>query len=196
VKGSVFLGPESRIVADYSDERLNIYYVLHIVNQASSPVDIGGPVIVDLPEGARGAAPLEGSSAQATVNGPRVTVTGPFAPGSTTVNIGFELPFSGPTARLEQSWPAEARQMTVFLLKSGDIDINSPQITNKQSATEQGQPLVVGLIPALPAGASLQLDITGLPHHAVWPRNLALALGGLLTLAGIAAAVFPKRRAA
>jgi hypothetical protein len=195
-KGSVFLGPESRIVLDYSDERLNVYYVLHVVNPAASPVDIGGPLIVELPDGARGASKLEGSAEQATVNGPRVTITGPFAPGTTTANIGFELPFGGSTARLEQQWPAEARQMTVFLLKSGDIDIQSPQISNKRTATEQGQPLVVGLIPALPAGRSLEVDITGLPHHATWPRNLALALGGLLTLAGIWVAVFPGRSAA
>jgi hypothetical protein len=194
VPGQVFLGPESRIIADYGDERLNIYYVLQIVNPGQAPVDIGGPLIIDLPDGARGAGAIEGSSPQATVNGPRVTVTGPFAPGATTVSIGFELPFGGDTARLEQAWPAEARQTTVFLLKNGDVDLESPMITSKQSTTEGGQPLIVGLIPSLPAGQALRLDITGLPHHAVWPRNLALGLGGALTALGIWAAIFPGRR--
>src|SRR5262245_24416892 len=64
-RGVVTIGPESRIVADYSGERLNMYYVLQVVNAAPGPVDIGGPLIVELPREARGAALLEGATKQA-----------------------------------------------------------------------------------------------------------------------------------
>ena len=195
--GSVSFGPESRIVLEYSDERLNVYYVLQILNSAAVPVSLDGPIIIELPEGARGAAVIEGTTASATANGPRVTVTGPFASGASNVNAAFELPFSGDTARLEQEWPIPVQRLTVFTVQSGELDLQSQQFTSKQTTVEQGQPLVVGFVPALPAGQVLSLDVTGLPHHAVWPRNTALTLGGLIAALGIWAAVVPgPRRAA
>jgi hypothetical protein len=193
-RGTVSLGPESRVVAEYSNERLNIYYVMQVVNTASSPVDIGGPLAIDLPQGARGGTVIEGTTGKATVNGARLIVTGPFQPGSTSVNVAFELPFSGATARLEQQWPVDLQRLTMFALKTGDLDLDSPQFASKQLTDEQGQPLVVGYVNALPAGRSLSVTISGLPHEAVWPRNTALALGGFLTLAGIWAAVVPASR--
>jgi hypothetical protein len=196
--GSVTFGPESRIVLDYSAERLSVYYVLQVVNPAGTPVDLGGPITIELPESARGAAVIEGTTASATANGARITVIGPFAPGTSNVNAAFELPFSGATATLEQAWPVPLQGLTVFALQSGALDLQSEQFTTKQATVEQGQPLVVGFVSAIPAGESLGVEITGLPHHAVWPRNTALALGGVIAALGIWAAVVPgpRRRAA
>ena len=81
VKGIVVLGPETRIVAQVSDDRLHIYYILQIVNSARTPVDIGGPLLFDLPREARGTTVLEGSSPQATANGPRLTDDRPLRAG-------------------------------------------------------------------------------------------------------------------
>ena len=53
--------------------------------------------IIELPDGATGAALLEGSSPQATLRGNTVTVTGPFAPGKTAVQVGFSLPITART---------------------------------------------------------------------------------------------------
>jgi hypothetical protein len=192
--GTVMIGPESRIVTDYSGERLNFYYVLQVVNSAPGPVDIGGPLIFELPREARGAALLDGATKQATVNGTHVTVVGPFAPGATTVSVGFELPFSGDTAHVRQSFPAPTGQLTVFALKSGSLDMQSPQFTSRQSTVEQGQPLVVGFVPALKAGEALAFDVSGLPHHAVWPRNVALGAAATCITLGLWAAFAPRRR--
>lgn len=85
VPGVVVLGPNSRTVLQFNDDALQVFYVLDIVNNARTRVDIGGPLIIDLPRGAGGAAILEGSSPAATVSGDRVTVTGPFAPGNTSI---------------------------------------------------------------------------------------------------------------
>ena len=65
------------------------------MNNARTPIDIGGPLQIDLPTGAAGGAVLEGSSPQATVRGERVTIVGPFPPGKTDVQIGFSLPNAG-----------------------------------------------------------------------------------------------------
>ena len=83
---------QSRLVIDFVDDRLRVFYVMDVVNGAAGPVDIGGPLIFDLPRTARGVSLLEGTTKQATANGPRVTVVGPFAPGSTSVSFGYELP--------------------------------------------------------------------------------------------------------
>jgi hypothetical protein len=194
VAGTLTLGNQSRIVVDFADERLNVYYVVAVINPAASPVDLGGPLVFELPSSARGTTVMDGSSPNAKANGARVVVTGPFPPGQTDVNIAYELPFSGSAARLEQAWPADAQPFSIFALKTGNIDIESPQITGKRSSSEQGQPLVLGTTPALTRGQPLAISITGLPSHPVWPRNTALGAASVILLAGLWAAFGPASR--
>jgi len=195
VKGLVVLGGDSRVVAQYSEDRLSIFYLMDIVNGARTPVDIGGPLIFALPQTARGTAVMDGSSKQATAIGPRVTVVGPFAPGVTPVRIAFQLPYSGPTARLEQRWPATLQETAVIVSKVGVIDATSPQFANKQTRTDGGDPFILGTGPAIAAGQSLVLNISGLPHHPRWPRYVALGLAGAILAVGIwAAVVMPTRK--
>jgi hypothetical protein len=197
VPGSVSFGGSSRVVAEYSDERLNIYYVLQILNAAAGPVDIGSPLIVELPTGARGATIVQGTTGKATANGAHITIVGPFAPGTTNVNIGFELPFTGEGTELTQKWPAAMPATSFFALPGPDaahMDASSSVFSAKQATTEQGVPVIVAAINAIPKGETLTIRISGLPHHSMWPRNVALGLGGVLTLFGIVAAVLPVRR--
>jgi hypothetical protein len=197
-KGSVVFGPESRVVMEMRDDRLNVYYLFDIQNAQQTPVDIGGPILLDLPKEARGASLLEGSTKQATAAGTRVTVLGPFAPGATNVQVAFELPYSGGTARLTQRLPANLPQVIVIVGQTGGLDLTSPQLTNKRELTDQGDRIIAGTGPALSAGQTLELAVTGLPHHALWPRYLALALAGSVMMLGIWAAVVapPRRRTA
>jgi hypothetical protein len=194
VKGLVVLGSESRVITQLTEDRLDIFYVLQIMNTARTPVDIGGPFILDLPVEAQGASLMDPSPKQATVSGSRLTVTGPFAPGATMVNVAFQLPFSGASVELAQRWPAALEQVLVLVPQTGGIDVTSPALTNRRTASDQGQPLVVATGPGLAANGVLSLDITGLPHHPVWPRYLALALAGMILSIGIWAAVFPNPR--
>jgi hypothetical protein len=194
VKGVVVFGPESRVIAELSDDQLTIYYILDILNTARTPVDTGTPVIVDLPHDARGASLLQGSAPAATVKGSRLTVTGPFPPGSTSAQVGFELPYSGDTARVEQLWPAALSQVTVLVAQTGGLDLQSAQLTTKQVMNDQNQPVIFGSGPALQAGKSLAFEITGLPHHARWPRYTALTLSCLILSAGLWAAFGPASR--
>lgn len=196
VEGVVVMGPESRIVLEMQEDRLNVFYILQILNTARTPVDIGGPLIFDLPREARGAGVMEGSTPQATTQGPRLIVTGPFAPGATPVQLGFQLPYSGDTARLEQRWPAALPQLTVLMAQLGGFDLVSPQIQSKRAVSDQGQALLLAQGPAIGVGGTLGLDITGLPHHPTWPRNIALTLAGLAVCAGLFGAFAPRRRAA
>jgi hypothetical protein len=194
VKGVVVFGPESRVIAELSDDRLNLYYILEVLNTARTPVDTGAPIIVDLPHGARGAALLDGSAPAATVKGSRLTVTGPFPPGTTSAQVGFELPYDGASARIEQAWPAALSAVTVLVAQTGGLDLQSSQLTTKQVMNDQNQPVIFGNGPSLAAGQPLVFEITGLPHHARWPRYVALTLSGVILSAGLWAAFVPASR--
>jgi hypothetical protein len=196
VPGMVVFGSESRIIVQFGQDRLEIFYALDIVNTARTPVDIGGPVIVELPREARGTTVLEDSSPKATANGPRVTVTGPFPPGATPVHIAYEMPHRGPTVRIEQRWPAALPQLSVMLVQSGGLDITSPQFAGKRETAQDGQALVLASGPGLAAGQSLTFEITGLPYHSRWPRHIALTLVVAIMAIGIWAAIFPPRKTA
>jgi hypothetical protein len=192
VKGVVVLAPTSQVVVELQDEKLNVFYMIEILNTARTPVDPGGPLVFDLPTGALGASLMDGSSKQGTVIGPRLTVTGPFAPGTTAVQVGFEMPTSGGSVEIAQRWPAALQQVTVVMPKTGALDLTSPQFASKQNMTNQGQPLLVASGPAIASGGTLTFEVSGVPHTATWPRNLALTLAALIMGVGIWGAVFAK----
>jgi hypothetical protein len=197
VKGMVVFGPESRIVAELAQDRLTVYYLFDVLNTARSPVDIGGPLMIDLPREAVGAALLQDSTKQAAVAGARITVLGPFAPGSTPVRAAFELPAANGTAEIVSNLSAALQQLIVIVAQTGGLDLESPEITAKREVTDQGERILVGTGPAIQAGGRIAVNITGIPHHPMWPRYLALALAGSIMTAGIwAAATAGSRRAA
>ena len=198
VKGIVVLGPESRIIAQMSNDNLHIYYVLEIVNTARTPVDIGGPLVFDLPREARGTVVLEDSSPQATAAGARLRVTGPFAPGATIVQAAYELPYYAGVARITQAWPAALGRVNLLVQQVGGLEVKSSQLTSARSVSDRGESVIVGTGPGLQAGQTLSFEITGLPHRATWPRTLALSLAALIVAAGIwgAATARPRYRAA
>jgi hypothetical protein len=113
------------------------------------------------------------------------------------VQVAYELPFSGGTARLDQTWPALLQQTTVLVPQTGGLTVRSAQLASVKEVQDQGQTLILGAGGALQAGQTLVLEISGLPHHAVWPRYTALTLAGVVMAMGIWAAVFvkPRRRA-
>jgi hypothetical protein len=195
VPGTVSLGPESRVIVELAENGLTVFYVLDIINAASTPVDIGGPLIVDFPREARGAGLLQDSTPQASVNGPRLIVTGPFAPGSTLAQVAYELPYRGPTARLEQTWPADLAQLTLLVEQRGMLEIASPQVTARNMVMNEGQPLIFASGPGMASGQTLEVDFSGLPHHPAWPQWTALSLAMALMAWGVwGAATAPRRR--
>ncbi|HUR20492.1 MAG TPA: hypothetical protein VMZ90_06775 [Vicinamibacterales bacterium] len=196
-KGTVVLGPESRVIVQLGEDGLNVFYLVDILNTARTPIDIGGPLIIDLPQGARSAAiDPETSSKQASANGPRIIVTGPFAPGVTHVQAAYELPYRGPAVRLEQVWPATLQQLVLLVEQHGPLDIASPQIASRAAMRAgDGKAFINAAGPAIQAGQRLTLDISGLPYHSVWPRWVALAFASGFVMWGLWAGVAaPARR--
>jgi hypothetical protein len=177
VKGTVVFGAESRIVFEFQNDALRAFYLLDVVNTARTRVDTGGPLIIDLPSGAGGVAVMEGSYPGASAQGDRVTIVGPFPPGTSSVQIGFEVMYSGDETTVVQKFPASLQQLTVFAEKVGGIELSSQQFTNRgETSAGDGTPFVVASGGALPAGTELSIHLAGLPHHSTWPRNVALGL--------------------
>jgi hypothetical protein len=196
IPGIVVFGPESWIEAQLSEDRLTIYYVLQILNSSRLPVEVGGPLLFDLPREARGATVLEGSTPQATAVGSRVIITGPFAPGVTNVQIAYELPTAGGRAELVQRWPATLQQLTVVLTQTGGLDLISDRIREKEEFMGQGRQVMRATGSTIPTGETLTLAITGLPYHARWPRYVALSLAVVFVGLGVWGAFVRPRPAA
>ena len=186
VEGVVVLGPNSRVFIEFRDDTLQVFYVLDILNNARARVDIGGPLIIDLPTGAGGASVLAGSSPTVTVSADRITVTGPFASGITSVQVGFQLRHDRSDLTVQQTWPVPLEQLSVAVEKVGALSISSPQFsTVGEVSSESGTPFLLANGPPLGAGSTLTMQLSNLPVHSRTPRVVALSLAGAIIGLGV-----------
>lgn len=186
VRGAVSFSPNSRLLMEFRDDALQVFYILEILNTGSAPVDIGGPLILDLPTGAGGAGTLEGTTPAASVSGDRVTVTGPFAPGTTSLQVGFRLLHNSSSMTVQQQWPVALDQLTVALEKVGAVTMTSPQFsTVGEVNAESGTPFLLGSGNAIAAGGTLALELVNLPVHSRTPRYVALGLALAIIAVGV-----------
>ena len=184
VDGVVVLGEQSRIVIELGDDGLNVFNILQILNTARRPVKVAAPLVFDVPAEAIGLGLLEGAPKDAVASGHRVTVTGPFAPGSTLLQFGYTLPFAKAAASIRQTMPVQLTGLAVAVQTDGAMRLSSPQLAQQRTMSAQGQSFIVAQGPAVPAGTPITLDLAGLPHPPLWPRNLALALAAVVLLGG------------
>jgi hypothetical protein len=185
VKGVVVFGGNSRVLMQFDNDSLQVYYVLEIVNNARTRVDVGAPLVVDLPPGASQATALDGSSKAATIDGTRLTIAGPFDAGTTSVQIAFRQVYSSSTWTLEQRWPAPFEQITVGVQKIGALAMVSPQLPTITDVTsDSGTVFVLGRGPALAAGEPIRVTLTNLPFESRTPRYVALGLAAALLVLG------------
>ena len=191
--GAVEIGPESRIIIEYQDDNLTVFYLLEVVNNARTPIDIGGPLLIRLPTGAAGAAMMKGSSPNAGVRGDVLTITGPFPPGKTIAQVGFSLPQAGANYELRQTWPAPLAQVFVGMEKIGNMQISSPQLTNVSERSTDGTPFIMATGPRLNAGDTMVLQLSNLPAHSNTPRNAALIAALVIFAIGAWFAISPGR---
>jgi hypothetical protein len=188
-QGVVTFGGETRIILEFQDDNLQVFYLLDIVNSARTPIDVGEPLVIELPDGATGAGAMEGSSPLAQVQGERIRINGPFPPGTTAVQVGYRLPFSGDRTTLVQRWPAAIEQLFVAAEKVGGLQIASPQFTRQQEAQASGAPFLMATGGRVNAGETLTVQLTGLPHHSTVMRDAGLAIGFALLAIGLWAGV-------
>src|SRR5262245_55975987 len=191
ISGQVVIGQQSRIVIEPGDEAVNVFYLLDISNTARAPVNHVAPFVLDLPSGAGRAAIMQGSSPQASVSGSRVTVAGPFAPGSTFVQVAFAMPSGGGTMDVTQAFPANIEQLAVIVKKAGNTTLTSRQIANQRDMPADGETYIAAMGGSIAAGQPLTLTVSGYPHHSEVPRTTALALAVGIVAVGVWAAWRP-----
>ena len=124
-----------------------------------------------------------------------MTITGPFPPGSTLLQFGYTLPFATDSISVRQSMPVQMTGLAVAVQTNGSMRLSSPQLAQQRAMSAQGQSFIVAQGPAVAAGSAVTLDLSGLPHGPVWPRNLSLALASAILLGGAWIAARPKRAA-
>jgi hypothetical protein len=194
VPGTVVLGENSRVIMEFNNDQLTAFYILEFVNNARNRVDVGQPLVIDLPAIATGASAMEGSSPQATVNGTRVTVTGPFAAGTTNVQVAFRLPTTSSEMDFVQRWPVPLQQVIVGVEKFGGLAISSPQFTQtREVPTENGTVYALGTGEALAANTPLTVKISNLPVRSNTPKYAAIALVVLIAGVGVWLSATAKR---
>lgn len=185
VKGVVVLGGDTRLLGEFQSDVLRMFYTLDLVNSAKTRVDIGEPLIIDLPENAAGATLLEGAPKSATINGRRITVEGPFNPGTTRIPIGFEAQHSGHELTMTQRFPVPMQQWMVGVERVGTLALSSPQFKRTQDqATDDGTVFAVGAGDPLPAGSPMTLQLTNVPAHSSTAAYVALSLALGIALFG------------
>jgi hypothetical protein len=141
-------------------------------------------LVFELPEDARGAGLMEGSSPLAKLTGRRLEISGPFPPGDTLVQAAFTLPFGDEKLTIEQPLPVALRHVAVVAEKTGEMHLSSPQLRDQQDMPANGKIYIAGRGPAVDANQTLTLNFTGLPHHSTWPRDIALGLAFLILAGG------------
>jgi hypothetical protein len=191
--GEVILGADSRIVMEPRDEAVEVYYLFDVLNAGGGPVATAAPFGFQMPSGALGCSLLEGSSPRASVNGARVSVQGPFPPGSTPVQVGCELPATDGSLEFTQKLPATAQQLSVIVKKVGATKLTSAAIANQQELSADGETYIAGAGPSVAAGQPISFSLENLPRHSRAPRWTALSLAIGIVLTGIWAATRKPR---
>lgn len=186
--GAIALGSQSRFIVELADAAVDVYAVLDVVNAQRTPVQPSDPLVFEAPPGAVGLTVLQASSPQAKAEGSRVTVEGPFAPGTTSVQFAYQVPYSGRQVTVRQALPVALPQTSLMVRKVDGLTMASPQATSQREVPIEGQPYYVANGGAIPAGGVLEVSLSGLPYHSRVPRDLALALAVAIAGAGIWAA--------
>ena len=194
VTGQVVIGGQSRIIMQPGEETVALYYLLEILNNATVPVNPTTPFAFDMPPGATGTGILQGSSPLATVDGPRVIVSGPFPPGSTLVQVGASITETSGSFDLVQRFPAALTDYAVIVKKLGDTKMSSSQLAGQQVIPAQGETFIGAEGTPVAEGQPLTVSLTDMPHHSATPRRTALALALGIVLVGVWTATPEQRR--
>jgi hypothetical protein len=102
----------------------------------------------------------------------------------TLVQFGYTVPYASASSTISHRIPAALAQLSVAVQKTGDMRLESPQLSQHREMSAEGQTYLVGNGPPLAAGTEITLNISGLPHAPSWPRNLTLGLAIAILLGG------------
>ena len=184
VRGTVSFSDNSRIVFEPGDDDVAVYYILEIVNNNTNPVDPTPPFTFDMPKGAQGTTLLDGSSPIVRTKGAHVSLAGPVPPGKTIVQVVAEMPTDTGSLDVAQTFPAQLDHLTILVKKVGDTKLSSPLIERQQDFPNNGEVVIGAMGNSVPAGKTIELSLTDLPHHSPVPRYTSLGIASMLLIGG------------
>jgi hypothetical protein len=184
-RGTVTIGGQSRFVVELGEQAVEVYCLFDLANTAAASVMPDAPIVFEMPPGAEGTTVLEGSTPTAKADGRRVTVTGPFAPGSSPVQIAYRHVYEGPSLALAQVMPLRLGQLTVIVRKVSGLSVTVPNSNGQRDVPLEGRTYLVVNGTGVDAGKPVSITLTGLPHHREWPQNTALALSVAIVVGGL-----------
>lgn len=185
IAGEAVLGGDSRIQIEFDDDALTVFYIFEIVNAGAAPVSPKSEIVFDLPEGAQQPTLLEGSSTQATLRGRRVSIAGPFAPGSTPVQIAFGLEPAGSERVIAQVLPVTWARIQVIATKLPGLSMTSPQFASTNEVPGDTHNFILGTGAMLAPGKELSVTLAGVPSRNRAGRFVAIAVAVLVLIGGI-----------
>lgn len=193
-QGVVVLGGQSRVIIEFQNDVLTVFYLLDITNNARTPIDPGQPLDIVLPSVATNPSLMEGSSRQATLRDNTVRIAGPFAPGVTNIQIGYSVPDHPADWTLRQRWPAAFEQMFVAAEKVGDMRLVSELLPAQDVVTsDSGKVFLLASGGRLAADEEMVLTLADMPAHDMRPRWLAVGLALVMLAVGLLVAFRPAR---
>ena len=185
IAGEAVLGGDSRIQIEFDDDALTVFYIFDIVNAGATPVSPKTEIAFELPEGAQQPTLLEGSSTQATLRGRLVSIAGPFAPGSTPVQIAFGLGPAGSDRVISQVLPVAWARVQVIVTKLPGLSIASPQFASISEQPGDTHNLILGSGAMLESGKPLSVALAGVPSRSRMGRNVTIVLALLVLIGGL-----------
>ena len=188
---SLSIGGNSRVATEFSDDVLQMFYLLEIVTRGNTAVTPASALIFDMPTGAEGTTVLEGSTKNATAKGTRVTVSGPFAPGVTPLQIAFRLDSLGSGTTITSRFPLPMDAVSLAVQKIGSMTVSSPQLQRLQDTPIDASLFAMGIGPRLAAGAPLTVRLDALPYKSRTPVYVAVALAAAIVGAALWFIAFP-----
>lgn len=183
--GDVAFGGQSRIHIEFDDDRLEVFYLLELVNPAATPVTPARELVFELPAEAESPSPLEGSSTQMTLRGRTVAIAGPVQPGSTPIQLAYGLSPAGSSRTLVQTFPITWTPVQVVVTQVGTVQLRSGQLGGVTSMPGEPHAFLLGQGSQLASGTPITLELSGLPSRSRLGRNLAIAIALLVIGAGI-----------
>lgn len=168
------LGQQTRLAIALMDEAIQLFEALEVENPTAVPFDPGPKgLVLPLPRGVQGAALLEGSAPNATVENNAVIVRGPLAPGTTPVHVGMALPYTAGSVEIRQPLPIALTRFALVSNRYPGLQIEGEQVRSRRDVDSAGRQLIEVDGAGAPAGGSLKLEVLGLPDQNVGPRMLA-----------------------
>jgi hypothetical protein len=189
--GEITLGTQSRLIVEQADEFVEVFVLCDLVNGTAAPVSLPQPIVFTVLDGALGTTVLEGTTS-AVLDGGRVVVKGPLAPGPTSVQFGYRLPSDTGQVAIRQAYPVGGPMTSVIVRRSGAAVLSVAGERQRRDTTLEGRDYVVVTTGAVEAARPLDIAVSGLPSRPRWPVRLALGLAGAIVLAGF---VFGRARA-